>query len=106
MPIFEYKCRACEHEYEALVLDAKTPPCPKCESQDIERRLSLFAASIDGDVSRLVPQRREHEHRPLPRVGVEPPHPPRVAQRHPHHVVRADVDVVGAGIRNWHLNAV
>ena len=48
MPIFEYKCRACEHEYEALVLDAKTPPCPKCESQDIERRLSLFAVDSKG----------------------------------------------------------
>ena len=48
MPIYEYKCRACNHEFEALVLDAKSPQCSKCESQDIERLLSLFAVDSKG----------------------------------------------------------
>ena len=52
MPIYEYKCRACEHEFEALVLDAKTPPCPQCESQEIERLVSQFAVN-SGDTRRL-----------------------------------------------------
>ena len=48
MPIYEYKCRDCSHEYEALVLDGKTPPCPACKGQNIERLLSLFAVDSDG----------------------------------------------------------
>ena len=48
MPIYEYKCRACKHEFEALVLDAKPPPCQKCKSQDIEQLLSLFAVDSKG----------------------------------------------------------
>jgi putative FmdB family regulatory protein len=47
MPLYEYVCRACGHEFEALVRDATVPPCPSCKSQDLERLLSLFAVSSE-----------------------------------------------------------
>ena len=28
MPIFEYVCNSCEKEFEELVVDGNTPPCP------------------------------------------------------------------------------
>ena len=48
MPIYEYRCRTCGHDFEALVRDAKTPPCPDCSSEDVERLLSLFAVSSES----------------------------------------------------------
>jgi putative FmdB family regulatory protein len=43
MPIFEYVCRECEHYFEAIVLGAKTPKCPKCESKKLSQQVSRFA---------------------------------------------------------------
>jgi putative FmdB family regulatory protein len=43
MPLYEYKCRACGHEFEALVRGADTPSCPSCKGQDLERLLSAPA---------------------------------------------------------------
>ena len=40
MPIYEYACRSCAHEFEALVLKTTVPVCPECESVDLERLLS------------------------------------------------------------------
>lgn len=41
MPIYEYRCPACEHELEELVSSpsAPAPPCPKC-GKVTERQLS------------------------------------------------------------------
>ena len=41
MPIYEYSCNACSHQFEALVRNKTTPVCPSCESEDLERLLSL-----------------------------------------------------------------
>jgi putative FmdB family regulatory protein len=45
MPIYEYSCRGCGHQFEALVrpADTKPPSCPTCQSQDLERLLSAPA---------------------------------------------------------------
>jgi len=45
MPIFEYVCRECKHQFEAIVLGSQTPKCPKCESRKLEQQLSRFAVS-------------------------------------------------------------
>lgn len=47
MPIYEYACRACGHQFEHLLLPtAKTDPaCPECQSHDLEKLLSGFALS-------------------------------------------------------------
>lgn len=43
MPIFEYKCRKCSHEFEKLVRNNELPPCPQCQNADVEKLLSLGA---------------------------------------------------------------
>lgn len=41
MPIYEYVCEACEHEFEKLVRHGKTPACPSCGSEKLQRLFSL-----------------------------------------------------------------
>jgi len=47
MPILEYSCRSCGHQFEFLKLPAATaaPRCPACQGEDLERLLSGFAMS-------------------------------------------------------------
>jgi len=44
MPLFEYRCKDCGHEFEELVFGNKAVPCPKCESQNTEKKISAFMA--------------------------------------------------------------
>jgi len=48
MPIFEYHCRSCEHDFELLVLKGTAIECPKCQSADLERLLSIPAVKSDS----------------------------------------------------------
>jgi len=43
MPIHEYRCTACGHEFEALVRGNRKPACPQCEGTDLARKLSAFS---------------------------------------------------------------
>lgn len=43
MPIFEYACQACGREFEAFVRSDTVPACPACHSQQLDKRLSVFA---------------------------------------------------------------
>ena len=46
MPIFEYQCRKCEHDFEALVRRAdEKVACPQCGGRRVTKKLSLFATS-------------------------------------------------------------
>ena len=45
MPIFDFECRSCGHEFEALVLHNTVAECPSCHGRDLERRFSSFAVS-------------------------------------------------------------
>jgi putative FmdB family regulatory protein len=45
MPIFEYVCRACDHQFEALVYGAQKAECPKCHGHKLAPQLSVFAVS-------------------------------------------------------------
>ena len=49
MPIYEYKCRACEHCFEALVLPPalETPACPSCQSRNLEQLISAFMVNSE-----------------------------------------------------------
>ena len=47
MPIYEYRCRNCEKEFELIVRSASTPACPHCKSADLERRVSLPAVKSE-----------------------------------------------------------
>jgi putative FmdB family regulatory protein len=44
MPLYEYACKQCNHEFELLVRNAEPPVCPACQGHELERRLSVFAA--------------------------------------------------------------
>ena len=49
MPIYDYRCAQCAHEFELIVLrTSPVPACPSCSSQDLEQLLSAFAISSDG----------------------------------------------------------
>ena len=48
MPIFEYICQECHHEFEALVFGKDKAECPMCHSKKLEPQLSVFAVSAKG----------------------------------------------------------
>jgi putative FmdB family regulatory protein len=48
MPLFEYSCRACGRQFEYLTRDGQEPTCPACESDDLQKLLSVFAVGPNG----------------------------------------------------------
>ena len=44
MPIYEYHCRGCGEDFETLVRASETPACTHCSGEDLEKKLSVFAA--------------------------------------------------------------
>ena len=44
MPIYEYACRSCGHEFETLVRGSDSPSCAQCASDELEKKLSVFAS--------------------------------------------------------------
>ncbi len=47
MPVYEYRCNACRHEFEELVRSPASEReivCPDCGGRKVERKLSVFAA--------------------------------------------------------------
>jgi putative FmdB family regulatory protein len=47
VPIFEYHCESCHHEFETLVRTGDRPACPKCQSTELAKLLSLPAIKSD-----------------------------------------------------------
>jgi putative FmdB family regulatory protein len=43
MPIYEYECRGCGQRFEALVNGSIKANCPACQSEELDRMLSVFA---------------------------------------------------------------
>ncbi|MBS3757106.1 MAG: zinc ribbon domain-containing protein [Desulfobacterales bacterium] len=50
MPIYEFVCEECNHQFEELVLasDKKPPKCPKCESERVKKMLSACGIRPHG----------------------------------------------------------
>ncbi len=55
MPIYEFRCDRCGHEFEELVswrdIEEKRVRCPNCGSNEVRRRLSLFITGSRGSRS-------------------------------------------------------
>jgi len=45
MPIYEYACNQCGHEFEKLVRPGAAPDCPICHSTELGKKLSVFTAA-------------------------------------------------------------
>jgi putative FmdB family regulatory protein len=50
MPIYEYVCNACGHEFEEWqkINDSPVRKCPKCSKRRVERLVSLSAFHLKG----------------------------------------------------------
>jgi putative FmdB family regulatory protein len=48
VPIFEYVCKQCDHEFEAIVYGDRKAACPKCQSRQLRPQLSVFAVAAKG----------------------------------------------------------
>lgn len=46
MPLFEYRCEACDHVFEVLVREGTKIICPTCGSAKAEKLLSAFSAQV------------------------------------------------------------
>ena len=51
MPLYEYECRDCGNQFEALILRQSQPAaCPSCQSVRLEQLISPF--SVDSESTR------------------------------------------------------
>ena len=48
MPMFEYRCTRCGHEFEELVFGDATPPCPACHAEATEKLISRPCLHSEG----------------------------------------------------------
>jgi putative FmdB family regulatory protein len=62
MPIYDFRCRACSHEFEALTRPQDPPvKCPACQGDDLERLLSGFALRTDERSAAAVRDSRKRQ---------------------------------------------
>ncbi|HEY4904825.1 MAG TPA: zinc ribbon domain-containing protein [Candidatus Sulfotelmatobacter sp.] len=55
MPIFEYVCQKCHHQFEALIFGDQKAECPKCHATRLAPQLSVFAVSTKSSTSSARP---------------------------------------------------
>ena len=49
MPIYEYRCGTCSHEFEQMVkLSDPTPPCPRCGATEVRKLVSASSFQLKG----------------------------------------------------------
>jgi putative FmdB family regulatory protein len=56
MPIFEYICQKCNHQFEALIYGDQKAECPKCHASKLAPQLSVFAVSAKSSSSSSSPR--------------------------------------------------
>ena len=54
MPIYEYDCKVCHCEFEALVSSSRTPKCPDCGSSKLSKKFSAFAVQAAPSAGRSI----------------------------------------------------
>ncbi len=48
MPIYEYECESCHHEFELLIRGDEKPVCPQCGKQKVRKQLSVPSAPVSA----------------------------------------------------------
>ena len=48
MPMYEYRCKSCGHEFEELVFGDQLPACPVCHGKETEKPLSRPCRYCEG----------------------------------------------------------
>jgi putative FmdB family regulatory protein len=50
MPIYEYQCQSCDHDFEALqkMSDDKLVDCPECDKPELKKLISAAAFKLKG----------------------------------------------------------
>ncbi len=48
MPMFDFVCTACQHQFETLVRGSSVPACPACGSTALEKQIALPAIKTSG----------------------------------------------------------
>ncbi len=61
MPMFEYSCKACGNQFEALVRKPDVPACPSCNSTDLEKLLSLPALKTETTKAQAMKAARKRD---------------------------------------------
>ena len=54
MPIWEYSCQTCGHQFELLVRGTTTPACKACGSENLKRLISIPAVKSSGTHERAL----------------------------------------------------
>jgi len=57
MPIYEFVCRRCNQQFEALVRGTEKPVCPSCGSKRLGKLISLPVAHTAGSTQPPCPAR-------------------------------------------------
>jgi putative FmdB family regulatory protein len=59
MPIFEFRCKKCDHKFEELVFSSRTDladiVCPKCGEKTAEKLMSTFCAGNQSSAASSQP---------------------------------------------------
>lgn len=45
MPVYEFVCRGCGHEFEELVIGSEELLCPRCKGRELSKKFSVFSAA-------------------------------------------------------------
>jgi len=48
MPIFEYLCKDCGKQFEALLIGSQEAECPGCKGKKLEQQLSTFSVRANN----------------------------------------------------------
>ena len=52
MPIYEFKCKNCDHVFEIIMSKTSGGTCPKCHSKKLDKQHSVFSAAVKSSSSR------------------------------------------------------
>jgi putative FmdB family regulatory protein len=55
MPIYEYHCQDCAHDFEMLVRSDTVPACPECQSTTLDKLLSVTAKPASQEAMAPMP---------------------------------------------------